>query len=457
LCLAAFVSSYAAGKRSTGSGVAAVLGWGYFYGLLRAYFAGTGGYFIFDSALVGLYLAHFVVRTESDRQPTQPLKTWVLILIAWPSLLVLLPLQPILISLVGLRASVLVLPAMLLGSRLRDEDLSKLSVALSFLNIAVLIVAAMEYTLGLERIFPRNDVTTLIYGMNDVAGYTAYRIPGTFSQAHVYAGTMICTIPFLFGAWVQSEIRRSARCILLILGMAAALLGILLAAARMAFAIAVLIMIFATLKSGFGAKKRMAWYAMILCTATITIANERLQRFTSLSDGEYVESRIAGSVNRRFLEVLFEYPIGNGLGGGGTSIPYFLEPYVKNPVVLENEYARILLEETVFGLALWIAFLVWAFSRPTAFVRTVWHDGRRLAWFTCFLFFCSGFIGIGLFTSAPESVLIFLMLGWFSTRPRSALDGVTQNRSAVVLRGSAALGTASWSLASGHSKRTGRL
>ena len=58
--------------------------------------------------------------------------------------------------------------------------------------------------------------------------------------------------------------------------------------------------------------------------------NERWQRYKEL-DSQSVEDRISGSVNRSFLEVLVEYPMGNGLGGGGTSIPYFLASQVRNP------------------------------------------------------------------------------------------------------------------------------
>jgi uncharacterized membrane protein YhaH (DUF805 family) len=311
---------------------------------------------------------------------------------------------------------------LLIGARLRDEDLSRLSATLAGLNIVILIVAVIEYTIGLERIFPQNNVTQLMFQMNDVANHTAYRIPATFSQAHVYAGTMICTIPFLFGAWAvpSSKDGRFAQRVLMI-GLAAGLFGILLAAARMAFVLAAAIITFATLTSSLGTKRRLGLCATILCIAGVTLGNERLQRFTMLRDTDAVESRIAGSVNRTILEVVVEYPIGNGLGGGGTSIPYFLEQYVKNPVFLENEYARIALETSLFGLLLWIAFLVWVFTSSTAFVRTPWRDARRVAWFTCLLFFCSGMIGVGLFTAVPQNVLIFSMIGWFSVKPPAAL------------------------------------
>jgi hypothetical protein len=422
LCLAAFVTCYITSKRSLGSGLAAVITWGYSYGILRAYFADSGAYFIFDCALLGLYLAHFLRRTEpSNGWRTHDLRGWATILVVWPLLLVFLPFQPFLISLVGLRGNILAIPAVLIGAQLRDEDLSKLSVTLSILNIAVLIVAVLEYNFGLENFFPQNEVTTLMFRMNDVAHYTAYRIPATFSQAHVYAGTMISTIPFVFGAWAQIEKKRSKR-VLVVFGMAAALLGILLAAARMAFVTAALIMTFATLKSRLDARKRRAMCVLVLCIAVTTLRNERLQRFTPLSDTKYVQERVAGSINRGFFEILFQYPMGNGLGGGGTSIPYFLQNYVKHAIGLESEYTRLLVEESIVGLLLWIGFILWVFTRPTAFAPTAWQDGRRLAWFTCLLSFSSGLVGIGLFTSIPSTVLLFSMIGWFSVRPASTAN-----------------------------------
>jgi hypothetical protein len=419
LCLAAMLSSYVAARRSLGRGLAIVIAWGYFYGILRAYFAASGAYFLFDSALLGLYAVYFGRRAgASELVRTRSLRLWAATLVAWPFLLLLLPFQQVLISLVGLRAMVLPIPAMLLAASLRDEDLSILSVTLSLLNLIVLIFAVAEYTLGLARIFPQNNATALMFQMNDVANYTAYRIPGTFSQAHVYAGTMICTIPLLFAAWAKTGKTGRVKLIFM-LGLAAALLGILLAAARMAFVMSALIMLFAIFKTQVDTKKRLALYAVIGCIAFTTVKNERLQRFTSLSDGEYVQERIAGSVNRTFFELLVEYPMGNGLGGGGTSIPYFLEQYIRNPVALESEYARIMLEQSIFGLLIWLAFLAWVFTRATAFLPTTWRDGRRLAWFTCLLFFCSAMIGIGLFTAVPSNVMIFAMIGWFSVRPAS--------------------------------------
>jgi len=52
------------------------------------------------------------------------------------------------------------------------------------------------------------------------------------------------------------------------------------------------------------------------------------------------------------------------LGGGGTSIPYFLQDRVKDPVAIENEYGRILLEAGIPGLLIWLIFIFWTVARP---------------------------------------------------------------------------------------------
>ena len=77
---------------------------------------------------------------------------------------------------------------------------------------------------------------------------------------------------------------------------------------------------------------------------------ERLQRFRPLQDPGFIAQRIVGSVNRSFIELVRRFPLGNGLGGGGTSVPSFLQDRIRNPVMMENEYRGILLELGLPGL-----------------------------------------------------------------------------------------------------------
>jgi hypothetical protein len=110
--------------------------------------------------------------------------------------------------------------------------------------------------------------------------------------------------------------------------------------------------------------------------------------------------------------------LGNGLGGGGTSIPYFLQYLIKDPVRVENEYGRILLEQGIPGLLLWISFIAWAFTRKRPEANQ-WSFGRQLGWFTCAAYFGTAFIGTGLLTSIPQTCLLLLITGWIAS-PKQA-------------------------------------
>ena len=58
VCPLAFAAAYFLVRRkSLGVGLCAVLSTGYVYGLFRAHFLDTFSYFLFDSALIGLYVA----------------------------------------------------------------------------------------------------------------------------------------------------------------------------------------------------------------------------------------------------------------------------------------------------------------------------------------------------------------------------------------------------------------
>ncbi len=415
LCIVAFAATVWAAKRSLGWGLIAVAVTGYFYGILRANFTSAASHFIFDASVAGLYLAYGSKFFDSkDHGRTSKLRMWTAILIAWPCLLCLLPFQPLMVSLVGLRGNVFFLPLLLIGSSLREEDLRKLTNGLAILNLAALAVGLAEYFLGIERFFPRSEVTAIMYNSGDVAGGN-YRIPSLFTSAHAYAGTMVATLPYLFGAWTLPGKSRTKQ--LLLLSMGAALVGVLLASTRTYVVIALLFVLAATFSGSLSMRKRLVWIAAIVLVGALAMTNERFQRFKSL-DSELMMDRIAGSVNRSFLEILMEYPMGNGLGGGGTSMPYFLQGQVRNPVSNESEYARIVAEQGLIGFALWIGFILWCVTRRTAFVEHPWRPARRLIWFWYAFSFVSVAIGLGMLTAIPETFFFLLSVGWAVVLPR---------------------------------------
>jgi hypothetical protein len=411
LCVLALVVCYWAGRRSLGQGLVAVAVFGYFYGILRANLLTAASHFIFDAAMLGLFVAVFTRRsTAREKKRLQPLLWWLVLLIGWPCLLLVLPFQPLLVSLVGLRGSVYFLPLLLCGGGLKQKDLVELSVGLAVLNIVALGFAGAEYVLGVPRFFPVSPVTSIIYASGDVSG-GFFRIPATFTSAHAFGGTMVGTVPFLIGLWTGAHNR-----ILRLLGLVAipaALVGVLMSATRLNFVLGCVMVASVVLTARLNGKQRLLFMLVIAALGFVALSNARLQRFKSLSDTDYVTERVAGSVTRDFFEILLEFPMGNGLGGGGTSIPYFLQGEVRNPIGMENEYARILAEQGIIGLLLWVAFLGWFFTRaPIAFAKGPWSTTRRLVWCLVTFDFATAWIGVGLLTSIPGTLFIILCAGW---------------------------------------------
>jgi hypothetical protein len=412
LCAAAFIITAWAAYHSLARGLLALLSVGYVYGIARANLPTAASHFLFDASVLGLYVTQSWSRKRREAYGTSDVALWTAVLIVWPVATCLMPFQPFLITLVGLRGNIFFLPLLLLGTRLTTKDVFSLAYGTAVLNLLALAIGILEYFRGIEHFFPRNAVTLIMYASDDVAGH-AFRIPSFFSSAHAYGGAMVMTLPWLFGAWTQNNQARSKR-LILSLGILAALLGILLSATRSHFVIAAALVVIATFTSNISVTKRLAWGGLLTCVVVIAAGNIRLQRFTSLEDTEMVTQRVDGSVNQSFWNILYSHPFGNGLGGGGTSIPYFLQDQVKEPLLMENEYARIVAEQGVIGLLIWLAFIVWHLQRRSAFHKNPWLSGRRLAWWACTMYFGTALIGTGLLTAIPQTPMLLLLLGWIS-------------------------------------------
>jgi hypothetical protein len=333
------------------------------------------------------------------------------VLVAWPVLLFFIPMQDPLIQLVGLRGSIFLLPFVLLGARLTGDDVYKLGLWFAVLNILAFALAAVEFTIGIEPFFPHNAVTDLIYKSKDLANYTAYRIPSSFANAHSFAATMVLSIVLIAGAWVQGH-NGKWQSRLMGAGLLASVLGIFMSATRtnalILFALIATSMFTGKMQAGY----RLRWIVLLLVVAYGISGEERLQRFRSLQDSDFIVQRIGDSVNRSFVDLVRSYPLGNGLGGGGTSVPYFLQDRIRNVVVMENEYARILLELGIPGLCMWGVFIGWIFTRRNVRKTDMFYVGRRLAYVACACVFATGLIGTGLFTSVPSTAILLLLTGW---------------------------------------------
>jgi hypothetical protein len=431
LCLISFALSYWAGRRSLVSGLVAVLGVGYAYGITRANLPVTSSHFIFDSAVVGLYVAQlFRQLSPLERFKVSSLRPWLEFLIIWPLLLFLIPIQDMMIQFVGLRGNIFLLPFILLGARLDEQDRYRLALWIAGLNLLAFAFTGMEYLLGLEQFFPHNNVTELLYLSKDLVGYTQYRIPSTFPTAHAYGGTMVMGLPLLLGAIVQKH-KKSFHLQLLVLGIVAALLGVLASATRTHSLVAGILIIVATFSLRSRTGYVLGWLILLGGLGWVVSSEQRLQRFMELRNTDSVVERISWSVNMNFFEIAAQYPFGNGLGGGGTSIPYFLHGRIINPVMMENEYARIMLEQGIMGLLIWIVFILWLLTRRRVNNSDSWHFGRRMAWVTCAVYFVIALTGTGLLTAIPQSGLFLLLVGWVGARqPRTELAQAVSNYAA---------------------------
>jgi hypothetical protein len=418
LCIAGFLACFLLGRRSLSAGLGGVLTMGYFYGILRANYLDSFAHFMFDCAVVGFYLSLLVRKPDrATIARTRDLQRWVVALIGWAVVMFLIPMQHPLIQLVGLRGNGFLVPFLLVGSWLERKDAERIALWLATLNLVAFAFALGEYRLGIRPFFPVNAVTEIIYKSGDLVGWTAHRIPACFANAHSYAGTMVATIPWLLGAWIQAGKRLGRHC-LFGSAVAAAVIGTFMSAARVHAVVLFLLIFVFSLSGKLRGGYWLAWLLILGGIGYLVSGEERMQRFLTLGDTESVQGRIQGSLNLTLMDLLFQYPMGNGMGAGGTSIPYFLQSLLTNPIGLESEYSRLLLEQGLPGLLLWVGFIGWLVLKWPAASRDRWLLGRRLMWVAALASFATGLIGTGLLTSIPQSVLLFVGIGFLTTRQR---------------------------------------
>ena len=421
LCVFCFVATYSATRRSLGLGVAVVLTIGYFYGVIRAWFPDGGTHFTYDAGMVALYLVHFTGAPDAEGESRSRLvRPWVVAFIVWPFVCMLfaaaLPdTQPLLIQLVGLRAAAMYVPVLLIGARLRAEDLDRIAVVLAILNIVALGFGLYEFFFGVDSVFPLNRMTELIFRSHDIVadGVSHYRIPGPFSSAHAYGGIMAWSIPFLMHNVEKGGPKR----ILAWVGVGAAAVGVFLCGARSPVVILVgtTAYVLVTLRARWG-----TLLAVAICTvgvAYLVMHVERFQRFETLADTDMVEGRVAQSMNLSLIDALVQYPLGAGLASAfGTSIPFFLQDIARPCIGIESEFGRILIEQGLIGLALWIAFMVLSVTRRVT-VRETSPLALSFGYATVLVTWLMGFIGAGLLAAIPATTFLFLFSGMRLAQP----------------------------------------
>jgi hypothetical protein len=412
-CAVVFAVAFLLANRSLIHGLCAVLTVGYFYGIVRANYPSPVSHFIFDFACVGFFLGQLTARRSRDsRFASRRVTNWLILFIGWAVIVSLMPFQDYLVQLVGLRGNIFLVLFLLFGARLTRHDWLGLGVWVAFLNLVALVFGVIEYRLGVPLFYPYGPSTELIYRSWTVEGVGNLRIPAIFTSAHAYGGTMVLTLPLLINIFVSTKGRKFFR-FLSIGGIVAVILGVLMCAARMPFVVMVILSGVTFLSLRRNLPIAAVLIASVCLALYFTGGEERLQRFSTLSDTEAVTQRVSSSVNSEVFAAVMDYPLGNGIGSGGTSMPYFLQDRLIDPIVFENEYARIQLELGLPGLLIWVAFLV------STMFRAGYTDPRdqlfaRLARAVVVASALSGLIGIGMLTSIPSTVLLFCYAGWLN-------------------------------------------
>jgi len=399
--------------RSLGYGFLGVLFTGYISGVLRANDPGVATTFLFDCSVLGLYTGYASAHwSRLVAMANTPAGHFVLVIILWPALLTLVPMNSFLIQLVSLRATVWFVPVVLIASQLKPIDLVILSRGIAVLNLIALAGGIYIFIFGVEAVYPKNAVTSIIYMSRDVGGSEFYRIPSTFLNAHSYGGVMCLSLPFVLGRALGVGVPMYER-VLCSAGTAAAAAGIVMCAARLPAIVFACSIIGTWIATRFSFKFGIA--TVLICIGGIVMAlnNERFQRIMTLDDTEYVNERIRGSANAGFFEILIDYPAGAGMGSSaGTSIPFFLADSAPEAIGLENEYCRIAVDQGLPGLLLWMGFLAWVFSKPVSFTpRTSWEITMVMAYSFAIVSWLTAVIGTGVLSSVPGTVMLLTYMG----------------------------------------------
>ncbi len=409
------LSVFVLARRSPGHAMGVLLLVGANIGYIRAHYATSLTMFLFDIGCVSFYAGALLSPQMRARLHNigGALPHWFFWLCAWPALLLLVPTQPFLVRLVGFRDAIFYLPFLLVGYVLTPEDRRQLAKWLAVIVLLALGEAWLEVHFGLAALFPPIPVDFLILAAHDVhvGHHLTYRIPAFFVAAAVYGEFCVLSVPFLVAAVVDKQ--RSAKMRLLaLLALTASLLGVLYCASRSDFLIMAGLLFTALLVARMPVHFKVMLALLALAGGLLMLRTPRFQRSLTLQNTAADQRRVQFSVNQSFIALLEKYPMGNGLGGGGSNMPSFLQHAVRHRVTLENEYARIMLEQGIPGLILWCAFLLYFFLRGQPFKVRREKAANTLAYACCAALILQAMLGLGLYETTPSAAFLFLLMGW---------------------------------------------
>jgi hypothetical protein len=412
LCFLAFAGVAILIRRSLGDGLGLLLAIGSVYGIARCNIFDGFTHFLFDASVLGAYVGGWRYISSAESTAAGRLRHWVLALAFLPFFLILLSpfieAQPVLVQLLGLRPAIFFVPLVFFGAALDRESLRTLAHWAVFVALLAGGTALAEYFLGVERFFPMNEASDIIYLSQDIGEARDFRIPATFSSAHAYGATMVGILPLLMflleeeGRWRLPALAATVT----------AVIGVFACGARSTvIALGILTIGFAArgLKSG---AVRTALIVVSVAVLAIVPRVSRFQRFETLADYSYTTTRVESSVNASFLDTIIASPLGRGLGSAvGTSIPFFLAAQARPQIGLENEYARIAVEEGVLGLCLWIAFALFGMVQNPLELKRFGGGPDLCMWLVCAFAWIGGFVGTGLLASVPGTMLLMIYMG----------------------------------------------
>jgi hypothetical protein len=392
--LIAFMMTFLVTTRSLGWGIATAIAVGHLHGPVKANYSSIYTLFMYDSGMAGLYLS-FLLNAQRYTRRRYPagLAGWCQALIAWPTHMALIPVNDPYTQAQAWRMTVWYLPIALIACQCSRSDILNLGRSLAILNLISLSVGIYLYQYGVAALYPLNEATILIYQSADIAGGN-YRIPANFIASGIYGSVMYTSLPLLIGLIFRFSVA-SFDWWLMMLGIVAAAGGVILCGTRSPIVATVLLLTLAWAVSGFSAKLVSFGAVLIAGGIWMILSNERFQRIFTLDSTEAVTGRMYGSLNESFIELILKYPTGAGMG---------------TPVGGENEYARIVADQGIVGLALWLGFIIWLV------IRTPSRQQRKnillvMVYCNILATFGTAFIGVGAFASIPGSSMFLLQIG----------------------------------------------
>ena len=414
LPLLAFSAAFIFSRFSLGASLSALLTVGYFSGVIRGNFMSVFTTFMFDMAVLGVYLGVLFNQPEIvGRIRKLSILSWLIPLVLWPLVVATIPVNDIMIQMLAFRSTVWLLPLMLLGARISEKDLTLVARVLVALNLCALAGGLYCYFYGVTSLYPiRNAVTEIIYKSGDVKG-GYLRIPSIFLSSAAYGGTMLASLPFIVNRLFHPQANGTEK-LWMLAGLGAACIGIAICASRAPAVAAVIILLMVWFFSGFSARVGIPILIGFTLFVILVLSNERFQRVTSIFEEDTLSRRLGGSVNRNFMELFFDYPFGAGMGSSvGTSIPYFLSNRAPKPIGLENEYSRILIDQGWIGLFLWGMFLFWVHVPwpKLKHVRSNFKFGTLMIYAASITTWCTAVIGSGTLSAVPGSAMLLINMG----------------------------------------------